>query len=132
MTSSATEGRACTLTLEGVLLGESRDFSLQMDQADYDKTSRDSNRIGEYGVARRDWSVSGAGLYIASDVAKKCLVNHWSAGSPATITVLVTIGTQTFTGEALVTSLSVDLPYEDAVGWSFSLKGTGALTPSAS
>jgi predicted secreted protein len=132
MTSSAVEGRACTLTLEGDALAESRDFSLQMDQADYDKTSRDSARVGEYGVARRDWSVSGGGLYIASDVAKKCLINHWSAGSPAAITVLITIGTQTFTGEALVTSLSVDLPYEDAVGWSFSLKGTGALTVSAS
>ncbi len=132
MSSSAVEGRSCTLTLEGDALAESRDFSLQMDQADYDKTSRDSARWGEYGVARRDWSVSGGGLYIASDVARKCLVNHWSSASPAAITVVVTIGSQTFTGEAIITSLSVDLPYEDAVGWSFSLKGTGALTISAS
>lgn len=132
MSSSAAEGRACTLTLEGDALAESRDFSLSMTQADYDKTSRDSNRVGEYGVARRDWSVTGAGLYIASDVAKKCLVNHWSSASPAAITVLITIGSQTFTGEAIVTDLSVDMPYEDAVGWSFTLKGTGALTVSAS
>jgi predicted secreted protein len=132
MSSSAVEGRACTLTLEGDALAESRDFSLSLTQADYDKTSRDSNRIGEYGVARRDWSVSGSGLYIAADVAKKCLVNHWSSGSPAAITVLITIGSQTMTGEAIVTDLSVDVPYEDAVGWSFSLKGTGALTVSAS
>jgi predicted secreted protein len=132
MASSAVEGRACTLTLEGDALAESRDFSLSMTQADYDKTSRDSNRVGEYGAARRDWSVSGAGLYIATDVAKKCLVNHFSAGSPAAITVLITIGSQTFTGEAIVSDLSIDLPYEDAVGWSFSLKGTGALTISAS
>jgi predicted secreted protein len=132
MSSSAIEGRACTLKLEGDLIGESRDFSLSMTQADYDKTSRDSNRIGEYGVARRDWTITGSGLYIASDVAKKCLINHWSSASPTAITCVVTIGSQTFTGEAIVTDLSVDMPYEDAVGWSFTLKGTGALTISAS
>lgn len=132
MSSSALEGRACTLALEGDALAESRDFSLSMSQADYDKTSRDSNRVGEYGVARRDWTVSGSGLFILSDVAKKCLINHWSSASPAAITVLITISTQTFTGEAIVTDLSVDVPYEDAVGWSFTLKGTGALTVSAS
>jgi predicted secreted protein len=132
MSSSAIEGRACTLKLEGDAWAESRDFSLSMPQATYDKTSRDSARWKESGTARREWSITGGGLYIDSDVAKKCLLNHYVNASPATITCLVTIGSQTFTGEAIVTDLSIDIPYEDGVGWSFTLDGTGARTISAS
>jgi len=121
-----------TLTLEGDPLGESRDFSIVLDQGEIDVTSRDSSRWGEYLSGRRGFTVNFDHLYINADPAKKVLLAHYEDGSPEQITVLVTIGTQTFTGEANLTSFTINGPYEGAVEASGTLHGTAALTISVS
>jgi predicted secreted protein len=130
--SSAIRGNTVTLSIGGDTIAESRDFSLSFDVSDIDVSSRDSNRWGEFLVGNVGWTISGGALYIASDVAKKIMLAQVSAASPTTFTAIVTIGSQTFTGSAVVTSLEISAPYEGAVEYSFSLKGSGALTISAS
>lgn len=132
MASSAVRGSSMTLTLEQDPLGESRDFSLAMDQGEIPVTSRDSSRWGEFLSGTRGWTITFDHLYITSDPAKKCILAHYEDGSPATLTVLITVASQTFTGEANLTSYTMNFPYEGAVEASGTLKGTGALTISVS
>lgn len=132
MASTAVEGRLSILTIEGDPLGESRDFSLALDQAEIDVTSRDSARWGEFLPGRRGWTVSFSHLYITGDPAKKTVLAHYEDASPASLTVLVTQGTQTFTGEAIMTSFTLNAPYEGAVEASGTLHGTSTLTISVS
>ncbi len=132
MASSAVTGQAMTLTLEGDALAESRDFSLALNQAEIDVTSRDSSRWGEFLPGRREWTITFDHLYITSDVAKKVILAHYEDGSPAALTALITVGSQTFTGETIMTSFTLSLPYEGAVTASGTLKGTSTLTISVS
>jgi predicted secreted protein len=132
MASAAIRGDTITLSIGGDLIGESRDFSLAFDVGDIDITSRDSSRTAEFLVGRYGWTISGNALYITSDVAKKVMLNQITAASPTTFTIILTIGSQTFTGSAVVTSFTINAPYESAADYSFTLKGSGALTISAS
>lgn len=124
-------GVLCVLKIEGCAVAESRSFTPTLNQATIDLTNRDSAWWDENISGRRDWAIDGDGLYIYSDPADKVLRDHYFTRLPATITVELTLadGTQKFAGEAVLTSLSFPAPHEDAATKTFSLKGTGALTP---
>ena len=132
MSSSAIRGDAVTLSIGGDLIAESRDFAIAFDIAEIDVFSRDSSRWSESLPGRRGWTITGSGLYIAADVAKKVLVDYYTDLAPTNVSVVLTIGSQTFTGSAVLTSLEVSAGHEGAVEYSFTLKGTGELTVSAS
>ncbi len=130
-----TEGIAgilCTLSIEGSLLAENQGFTFTGNQGTIDLTNRDSAWWAEHIPGIRDWEISGEGLYIYNDLAKKKLLNHYTARSPATLTCILTLadGSTTYSGECTVTTFSLPAPPHDKAGFSFSLKGTGALTPS--
>jgi len=131
MASSAVSGKLMTLSVEGALLAESRSFSIGLNEGTIDVTNRDSDWWGEYLRGRRDWTIDFEGLYISSDLAKHYLLYYYSTRLPSTsLTVIITLadGTATLTGEALLTSLSFDGPFEDAAAVSGSLQGTSTLT----
>lgn len=133
MTTGAVTGLNMTLSCEGDVLGGQRSVSVNFAQGTIDVSSRDSARWGEYLAGRRDWTIDFEALYIYDDVAKRVLQNHFTAGSPATISIIVTMPDGiTYTGEAILTSLNFNGPFEDALTASGSLQGTDALTPSAS
>ena len=133
MATAAVSGINMTLTIEGDPLGESRSFTIRFAQSLIDATSRDSAQWGESILGRREWTIDFEGLYIYNDVAKKCLLNHYSAKSPAQLTCVITMpDTATYTGECYLTSMDFAGPYEDALTISGSLQGTGAIAVSVS
>ena len=134
MSTSAVAGYSMSLTVEGAAIAENRNFTLTMNQATIDVTSRDSSYWRELIRSTRDWSIDGEGLYIYNDVAKRILQYHYSNRSPASLTVVLTLadGTITVSGEAIMTSLTYPGPFEDAATVSFTLQGTSTFTPSAS
>ncbi len=133
MTSSAVSGKTLVLTLEGDAMAETRNFTITMNQALIDVTSRDSSFWHENIVATRDWEVAFEGLYIYNDVAKKVLQNHFASQTPTAITALLTFpNAETLTGECRMVSMVYTGPYNEALTISGSLKGTGVLTQSAS
>ena len=125
-------GILCTLSVEGSLLAESETFTLTRNQETIDLTNRDSAWWRESISGLRDWEISGEGLYIYNDLAKKKLDYHVNARSPATLTIILTLadGSNTVTGEAIVTNLTYSAPPHDKASASFTLKGAGALTAS--
>ena len=127
-------GSLCTLSIEGSLLAESENFSIVMNQETIDLTNRDSSWWREFISGLRDWEISGDGLYIYNDTAKQKLQLHYTGRSPATLTCILTLsdGTIPMTGECILTNLTYPAPHADKATISFTLKGAGALSPSAS
>lgn len=127
-------GYSAALTVEGGAVGETTDFTLSLDQENADLTNRDSNYWRQIVTTTRSWTMSGNGNYVATDVGKKVLVNHWENRSPTTITCVMTLadGSITATGEAIVTNLTFNAPFADKADFSFTLEGTDALTLSSS
>jgi predicted secreted protein len=133
MTTNAVTGKNMTLSVEGDLMAEATSFSLHFSQAQIDVTSKDSNLWGDFLGGRKEWTVDFSGMYIYNDVAKKCIQAHFIDGTPATLTLIITMPDgATFTGEAVMESMDYEGPAEEALTISGSLKGQGALTASAS
>jgi len=131
--SSAVTGKSMTMSVEGALLAESQNFAIHFSANTIDVTNRDSSWHGEYLVGRDEWTVDFDGLFIYNDLAKKYLQYYWSDRTPATLTIVITMpDTSTYTGEAILTSLDYEGPFEDALKLSGSLQGTAVLTASAS
>jgi predicted secreted protein len=122
-----------TLSVEGDLMAEATSFALHFSQAQIDVTSKDSNLWGDFLGGRKEWTVDFSGMYIYNDVAKKCIQAHFIDGSPATLTLIITMpDSATYTGEAVLVSMDYEGPAEEALTISGSLKGQGALTASVS
>jgi TP901-1 family phage major tail protein len=133
MATAAVTGKNMTLSIEGDLMAEAQSFALHFSQASIDVTSKDSDNWGDFLAGRKEWSIDFSGLYIYNDVAKKCLQDHFVLGTPATLTVIVTMpDSATFSGEAVLESMDYEGPAEEALTISGSLKGRGTLTASVS
>lgn len=132
--STGVSGNLCTLSIEGSLLAESRTFTLTMNQAIIDLTNRDSNWWSQFIAGIRDWEISGDGLYIYNDLAKRKLQDHYITRAPASLTVILTLsaGVITMSAECILTNLTYPAPHDDAATISFTLKGTDALVQSQS
>jgi len=133
MTTSSVSGFTVTLTIEGAAVGAMRNSVLTINQAMIDTTSDDAGRWGEFVVGRRDWNISSDGLYIYTDAAQIYLEEHLTAANPATVTLIWTLPDgRTYSGTGLVTSWSINAPYEDAITFSVNIQGTDAITTSTS
>lgn len=136
--STGVSGNLCTLSIGipagGALLAESRTFTLTQNQALIDLTNRDSAWWSQFIAGIRDWEISGDGLYIYNDIARRRLQNHYITRTPATLTVILTLaaGVITLTASCILTNLTYPAPHDDAATISFTLKGTDALVPSQS
>ena len=133
MTTAAVLGKLMTLSIEGDLMAENQSFALHFAGTSVDVTSKDSDSWGDFIQGRKEWSIDFNGMYVYNDIAKKALQAHFIDGSPASLTVIVTMPDgATYRGEAVLESMDYDGPAEEALTISGSLKGRGALTASVS
>jgi predicted secreted protein len=133
MTTGAITGNLITLSIGGDAVAGSTSFSLSLNKATVDVTSRDDAFQTAFLNGRRDWTIDIDALYVYTDVAKKILWTEANSGAPASVSAVITMPDgATLTGTVLVTSFSLAMPAEDAVTYTCSLQGTGALTISAS
>ena len=144
--STGTSGKLCTLQIEGAAIAESRTFTLTQNQAVIDLTNRDSAWWSQFIAGIRDWEISGDGLYIYNDLARRRLQWHYSARNPVVLDIILTLpwheavigphapvaplyGKVVFTAKCILTNLTYPAPHDDGATISFTLKGTDALTP---
>jgi predicted secreted protein len=133
MTTGAVTGANCTLACEGDILGGQLNLSLDVTQEAIDASSRDSSRWGESLPGTKKWSISLDAVYIYNDVAKKVIQDHILTGSPATISVIITMpDSATYTGECMVSAFNLAAPYNDMLKMTATLDGTDALLASVS
>lgn len=76
----------------------------------------------------KEWSIDTDGLYIASDSSMRTLSKAFSDSDPVCIVVKNTkTDTYMFGGQAFITDFPLEAPYDDALTYSVSLSGNGAL-----
>ena len=108
-------------------------ISINMDTRD--TTTKESAGWSEKLEAVKSWSVEAEGLQDFSDSASDQNFDDLFAKLSSRDVVKIkftnaTSGDYQYTGDAFITSLSMDAPMEDNVTYSISLEGTGTLSES--
>ena len=76
----------------------------------------------------KEWSIDNDGLWVASDDAHKALATAFKTGNPVCVKVYNgKTHTGMFGGLAVITDYPIEAPYDDAVTYSITLQGKGAL-----
>ena len=76
----------------------------------------------------KEWSIDNDGLWVASDNAHKALATAFKTGNPVCVKVYNgKTNTGMFGGLAVITDYPIEAPYDDAVTYSITLTGKGAL-----
>lgn len=76
----------------------------------------------------KEWSIDTDGLYVPSDETHQILGKSFEDGDPVCIKVINgKLKESMFGGLAYVTDYSLEAPYDDAMTYSISLAGNGAL-----
>lgn len=82
-----------------------------------------------YLAGMKEWSIDNDGLYVASDAAHKALSTAFQNSDPVCVKVINSKEKKgMFGGLASVTEYTVEAPYDDAMTYSITLSGIGALT----
>lgn len=92
-------------------------------------TSKDAKNGWKSKIAgMKEWSIDNDGLYVSDDESHKLLTQAFENGDPICLKVLngkTEVGL--FGGLAVITDYSVEAPYDDAMTYSTSFEGMGAL-----
>lgn len=133
MSTGVVSGLVSIFTVEGTALGAARNYTLTLNQATIDATTDDDSRWADNIVGRRDWSIDIDALYVDTDAAQIYLEEHLTAAKPAVVTIVFTTpSSRTYGGTGIVTSITLTSAYEDAVTYSVSIVGDGAIVTSTS
>lgn len=92
-------------------------------------TSKDAQGGWKSKIAgMKEWSIDNDGLYVPDGESHKALAKAFDAGEPVCIKV---VNGKTkkgmFGGLAVITDYPIEAPYDDAVTYSLTLEGMGAL-----
>jgi len=135
MTTHSVSGRTSTLSVEGDVIAGFRTFTLSGSKATEDATSADSDRWDELLGSRRSVTIDVDVLYVYDDIAQKVLDEHFFENTPETVTLILTLpggAGRTYTGEAIVTAYSLNVPAEDIISLAATLQITDGLTTTTS
>ena len=76
----------------------------------------------------KEWSIDTDGLYVASDSSMKTLAKAFADSDPVCLVVKnIKTDRYMFGGQAFITDFPLEAPYDDALTYSITLSGNGAL-----
>ena len=76
----------------------------------------------------KEWSIDMEGLYVPTDESHKLIAKAFEDGAPICLKVInAKTKTGMFGGLAIITDYPVEAPYDDAVTYSMTFEGMGAL-----
>lgn len=79
----------------------------------------------------KSWSIDCEGYVVVDDTAYTALEEAWEEGTEIDVEIVVPSGS-TYSGKAIIASFPLEAPQDDAMTFSLSLTGTGALSKAAS
>ena len=121
---------AVTLSVAGELMAHATSASFSISRDLRDSTTKSSAGWQENLAGLISWEMSGDAFIdiAASDVSMAdCFDIVTDVTDPIAVAAVFTVGTETYTGQAFVTSLSADAGVEENATFSISLTGTGVL-----
>jgi TP901-1 family phage major tail protein len=104
-------------------------LTINRDKDTIEVTSKDTQGgWKENVVGFKEWSIDNDGVYVRDHGSHQLLKAIFDGDDPVLIKVTnQKAKTEMFAGLALLTSYPIEAPYDDAVTYSISLQGTGAL-----
>lgn len=111
---------------EYVAVAAQRGASLSLESEVLDKTSKDSDGWTENLSGIKSWSISTDGLLILDDEGFGLLEDAYMMSENILIQIATKTGTL-YEGEAIVTSVELDAPYDDLASYSAEFTGANKL-----
>lgn len=111
---------------EYTAVGAQRGASLSLSADTLDKTTKDSDGWTELLAGNKSWSISTDGLLILNDEGYMALEDAYMAGE----NVLVQMSTKSgalYEGEAVISTIDLEAPYDDLASYSTEITGAGKL-----
>lgn len=103
-------------------------LTINRDKDTIEVTSKDSQGWKQNVVGFKEWSIDNDGVYVRDHNSHKKLKEIFEGDDPVLLKVTnQKAQTEMFGGLALLTSYPIEAPYDDAVTYSASFTGTGAL-----
>ena len=111
-------------------VGETRDATLTVNQAEIDATSFDSVGWMENIVGLKSWEMSMESLYVYGNEGQTELEDALLGGQVVKWRFLPKVGAgdKGYEGDGFATSYEINVPVDDAVTLSLSIMGTGYLS----
>lgn len=79
-------------------------------------------------VGLKEWSIDNDGLFVADDNSHKALGAAFEGGNPVCVKVVnIKASKSLFGGLAYISSYPIEAPYDDAMTYTITLDGNGAL-----
>ena len=132
MASTKINGTSVLVYLAGTKIGAQRGATLNIETETFDVTTKDSAGWREILCSTKSWSLDCDGLLTYDETPGRAYDYLYSAFINKTL-IAVKIsnevsGDDKYFGDAYVTSAPQQIPDADAVSYSLTLTGTGALT----
>lgn len=112
------------------VVGGQSGASLSRSRSMIETTNKQSNGWAEKLPGIAEWSVDADAFMVIGDAGYKALSDAFKNRTKVSIEIAVSTGTGSskFTGDAYVSDLPMEFGQDDAVTFSLTLEGTGALT----
>ena len=120
---------AVTLSIAGESMAHSTSCSFTINRDLRDSTTKGSAGWADNLAGLISWEMSGDSFVdtAATDASYQDMVNALIVGAAVTVVFDLDSSTETYTGTALLTSVSADAGVEDNTTFSVSLTGSGAI-----
>lgn len=93
-----------------------------------DTTTKDDNGDKSFLAGKREWTIAFDQLWVSGDAGQLDIQAAQAAGTKLTAKIQYGTGSDTYTGSCIVTDIAEDLPDSEAVTYTGTLQGIGALT----
>ncbi len=122
----AIAGKGGSVKFDSSSVAEMDNWSINPAADEIDTTNFDSGDWKAYMAGLKEWTGSFEGNLVKGHVAG--VINKLGETAQIELKVTATDGSITFSGQAFITSIDVEVPVEDKATISADIRGTGALT----
>ena len=124
---SAIKGLDVLIKVGSQVVGGQRNASLEMSAETIDTTVKTTGGWAAKIPGIKSWTSSCDGVYFVDDAGLEAAQTAFMNGTAVSLEFSNSSGL-TYSGQAVITSMSVEAGQEDIVSYTISFEGTGALT----
>jgi predicted secreted protein len=130
-TTEIINGTALIMYIGDVAIGSATSHTLSVQMATRNATTKSSGGWAAKLSALRSWNAGGGGFVCFADTyGYKELVAAAIARTPVTVKLSTEVSGDTYySGSGYFTGVDLDSPVEESTTYTFTIEGTGALTP---
>ena len=124
---SAIKGLDVLIKVGSTVVGGQRNASLEMSAETIDTTVKTTGGWASKITGIKSWTSSCDGVYFVDDAGLEAAQTAFMNGTAVSLEFSNSNGLS-YSGQAVITSMSVEAGQEDIVSYTISFEGTGALT----